>query len=593
MNRSLTWQGVAAAAAILGAVGCTGDLNVTNPNAPDAKRAFSDPATIAAVAGGAFRTFFVAKESYNGALLMSTMADNYVSIWNNWQIRFYTGMCSQTGVYSGQCDCPERCSWQNNLSSAQYSVIETMWYAYYSALSSANDALIAIRTNHVVINSAAETKMVETAAQMVQGMVFAEIAKNYDQGFIVTEETDISDPLSLPLSTREELRDEAIKQLDEAYALATANSFTTPASWTGLQSGPTYTNVELAQAIRTVEADLLAYFPRDAQANDAVDWGKVAGYAAQGLQSKDLAFFSDGNTFYSGIKNWGNDGGDVRVHTRVLALITKNHLSPWPRPQGSPFPVVSDDKRVGDGSWGPEDNFSGEQSRAQTGLGGTYFAFEGRGNPKPARGNYRWSNMAHVRWSYLAYPGYGLPGEDGTGYTPVYTADQNRLLWGEALARTGNLALAADKINVTRVGNGGLAPVTAAAGKDGLLRAVQYENEVEMMGMGAAAFYNRRRGTPKDYTGTGGSGTDPTSGWFTACPTSILCLWNNAPRQMPIPAKELTLLAKELYTFRGPDNPGGQSAGVNSSSAGRVRNVKEIWADLEAQSLAERRRGRR
>ena len=586
MNQSLTWRSIAATAAILGAVGCTGDLNVVNPNAPDAKRAFSDPATIQAVVGGAFRTMFVAKESYDGALLLSTMADNYVSIWNNFQIRYYTGMCSQTGAYSGQCDCPERCGWQNALTSAQYIQIELFWYAYYSALSSANDGLIAIRRDGVLIGTPANTKMVETAAQMAQGMAFAEIAKNYDQGFIVTEETDLSDPASLPLATAAEMRDEAIKQLDEAYALATANSFTTPSSWTGAVNGPVYTNVELAQAIRTIEADLLAYAPRDAAANDAVDWAKVASYASQGLATKDFGFYQDWNAFYSGIKDWGNQAGDVRVHTRVSALITTNHLSPLPLPQGNPYPVISADKRVGDGSWESEDDITGGLTHAQTGNGGSYIAFAGSGNPRPARGGYKWSNLLHIRFANLVYPGSGLPGVDGLGFVPVYTADQNRLLWGEALARTGNLGLAADKINVTRVGHGGLTPITAAAGKDGLLRAVQYENELEMMGMGAASFYNRRRGTPKDWTGTGGS-----TGWSAPCPTSILCLWNNSPRQYPIPAKELTVLQKELYSFGGVTNPGGQSAGANGTS--NVRGVREIWAEMEANSKASARRGRR
>ena len=50
MNRSMTWRGMAAVLAVLGA-GCSGDLDVENPNAPDADRAFSDPATIGAVAG--------------------------------------------------------------------------------------------------------------------------------------------------------------------------------------------------------------------------------------------------------------------------------------------------------------------------------------------------------------------------------------------------------------------------------------------------------------------------------------------------------------------------------------------------------------
>jgi hypothetical protein len=590
MNRSHTWRSVAAAVAILGAGGCSGELNVTNPNAPDAKRAFSDPATIAAVAGGSFRTFFVAKEEYNSGLLLATMAESYAAAWNNFNIRYYTSMCSMTGPYSGQCDCPERCAWANTLTSAQYVQLEYFYYGYYSALSSANDALKAIRcggncaspSEGVVINDPAYTKMIETASVMMQGMVFAEIAKNYDQGFVVQEHTDLSDPLNLPLLPRAEMRDSAIQFLDEAYELAKANSFTTPSSWTGINNGPTYSNTQLAQAIRTIEADLLVYYPRSFEENNQVPWQKVADYASQGLSQKDFGFWQDLNSFYSGTKNWSNDVTTMRASTQIAKLVSTNHNSPWPVPQGNPYPIASPDKRVGDGSWGPDEDFLGVGTHKQTGNGGTYIAFTGKAIQRPARGQYHQSNIGQIRYSYLAYPGYGLPNETGLGFVPVYTVDQNRLLWAEALINLGQNAQAAQKINVTRVGNGGLPALTGAETKAELLRAVQYENELELMGLGATPFYNRRRGTSETWN-TGGL-----AGWTTPCPTSVLCLFANSPRQMPIPAKELGLLQKELYTFGGADNPQGFVAGANGS-AGRVKNVRQIWADLEAKSRAEAR----
>lgn len=589
MNRSLTWRSVAAAAALLGAVGCSGDLNVTNPNAPDAKRAFSDPATIAAVAGGSFRTFFVAKEEYNSGLLLSSMAQAHESSWNNFNIRYYTSMCS---MGDGQCDCPERCAWANTLTSAQYIQLEYFWYGYYSALSSANDALKAIRcggncaspTTGIVINNPQYTKMVEAASVMMQGMVFAEIAKNYDQGFVVQEHTDLSDPLNLPLLPREQMRDSAILFLDEAYDLAKNNSFTTPGSWTGINNGPVYTNLQLAETIRTIEAELLAYFPRSSEENATVNWQKVADYASQGLTQKDFGFYQDLNSFYSGTKNWGNDVTTERVSTQIAHLVSPNHASPWPVPNGNPYPLTPylGDKRVGDGSWGPDEDFLGVGTHANTGNGGLYFAFTGKAIFRPARGQYHQSNLGHIRYSYLAYPGYGLPNENGLGFVPVYTVDQNRLLWAEALVNLGQNGLAAQKINVTRHDRGGMPALTGAESKADLLKAVQYENEVELLGLGGTPFYNRRRGTSQTWN-TGGR-----AGWTTPCPTSVLCLFANSPRQMPIPAKELGLLKKELYTFGGADNPQGFVAGANGS-VGQVKNVRQIWSELEAKSRAEAR----
>lgn len=563
MNRSKTWRGFAAVLAVVGA-GCSGDLDVENANAPDAARAFSDPATIGAVAGGTLRTWLITRQEYSSGMLLNSMADGYTASWNNFNLRYYT---------SEGNECPVRCGWANVLTSAQYIQLETFWYGYYSALSSANDALTAIRTNGVVITNAATTKMIETISVMMQGIVFANIALNYDQGFIVTEETDLSDPLALPLHTAAEVQTAAMEKLSEAHALALANEFTTNSNWTGLAQGTAYTNVQIAKLIRTMQAELIGHFPRNAAQNAAVStaqWGQVAQYAAQGVSASpgyDFGFFQDLTVWYDGTRNWGNDITTMRVDTRLAAVITagadpaKVHVTPWPSPNGNPPPDAYD-HRVGNGSWGPEDDFNGGGSLAEDAGAGTDFAFAGR-NPYPAaRGLYHYSNLGHIRYSYLAYPGYGLPDEDGTGFAPVYTQTFNDLLWAEGLIRGGgSKATAAQLINKTRVDRGGLEPLSGGESDATLLAALQYEQDIELLGIGATIYYNHRR---------------------------IDKLAAMTPRQMPIPAKELGLLAAELYSFGGPGNPAGVSAGVGSRPAG-VRSVKDIWADMEKASRAEAR----
>jgi len=564
MIRSMTWRGLAAALAVFGA-GCSGDLDVENPNAPDAARAFSDPATIAAVAGGTIRTWLLSREDYNSGLLLNSMADGYTASWNNWNLRYYT---------SEGNECPVRCGWANVLTSAQYIQLETYWYGYYSALSSANDALTAIRKNNVIITSAATTRMIETITVMMQGIVFGNIALNYDQGFIVDEDTDLSDPLALPLVTAVEMQAAALEKLNEAHALASANTFTTPPSWTGLAQGSSYTNLQMAQLIRTLQAELVAHFPRNAAQNAAVStaqWNQVAQWAAQGVSAApgfDYGLFQDLNVFYDGTRNWGNDITTMRVDTRLSAVITagpdpaKVHVTPWPSPDGNPPPDAYD-LRVGNGTWGPEDDFNGAGSLAGDAGAGTDFAYAG-GNPYPAaRGLYHYSNLGHIRYSYLAYPGYGLPEEDGTGFAPIYSQTFNDLLWAEGLIRGGgDKAQAAALINKTRVGRGGLTPVSGGDGDAALLAALQYEQDIELLGLGATIYYNHRR---------------------------IDKLAAMTPRQMPIPAKELGLLALELYSFGGPGNPAGISAGANPMYSG-VRNVRDIWADMEKASKLEAKR---
>ena len=575
MTRAITrW---AALAGLVGVFGCK-SLDVENPNAPDAERAFSDPGAVAGLVSGGFKNWFNAHEEFNSALVLDAMADSYTASWNNFNLRYYTSV----GV-----ECPVRCGWANDPTSALRFQVEYYWYGYYGVLSAANDVLTAIRTNGVEINSPEETARTEAAAVMLQGMVFAQIALDYDQGFIVTEETDLSSPEQLEFKPRTEIRDAAIAKFDEAIGLMQGQNFTSPSTWFGIIGGQTYTSDQLIQVMRTMQAELLAYFPRNAAENAQVDWTQVASYASQGLSSGaglDFGYYQDDPTspnqqFYSGVKSWGNDITTMRVDTRLARLVTgacadlaqtncpppaSVHADPWPEPEGNPQPAALD-QRVGDGTWGPSDDFLGVGTLQEDGGAGSDFAFASGNIFVPVRGQYHQSNLGHIRYNYLAYPGYGLPEFDGTGFVPTYTAIQSDLIWAEALIRGGgSLQQAADLINKTRAGRGGLDPVSAADGVNGLLTALEYEQDVELAGISAAPFYNRRR---------------------------IDALLPMTPRQMPVPAKELQVLQRELYSFGGPDNPDA-APGVDANGA-RIRNVREIWADLSAQSRFQAKKKRR
>jgi hypothetical protein len=542
MPKLTQWSWLAAAA-VSATLGCK-SLEVINPNAPDAARAFSDPSAVAGLVTGAMRTWFDTRGSYYGGLDLVAMADSYSASWNNAQLRYYSSYGPQGNFLA---DCAQRCGWFNSTSDIKRYPIETFWYGFYGMLSSINDVLSAIRTNGLVLTDDATTKMHEAIAVMIQGIVFANIALNYDKGFVVTEATDISDPSGLPYAPREEMRDSAIAKFDQAVALLQASSFTTsPSTWTGSVSGLSYSSAQFIKLIRTMQADVLARFPRDAAENAAVNWSQVASYAQNGLDF-DFNFFQELQQVYDYIRLWA--AGSMRLDTRVATLIT----GAYPPALGSgpvfhdPYAGIEDqpnsaDKRVGNGSWGPEDDVTGAGSVAADAGAGTDFAWTPSEVMRAERGPYHQSSMAHVRYSYLSYAGSGLPGETGRGPAPMYTATQNDLLWAEALIRGGGSATqAATLINKTRVGRGHLTPLTGAEGTATLLLALQYEEEVEEAGS-INVFYNRRRATPE--------------GWQlgTACP-AIMCLWPGTPRQMPVPAKELAVLQQEIYSFGGSDLP--------------------------------------
>jgi hypothetical protein len=566
---------------VLAAGGC--NLEVQNPNAPDATRAFSDPSGLQQLIGGAFRKWVETRGDYYGAMTMNTMADSYTASWNNAAMRYYSSVNS---------DCAPRCGWNNSATAPEAAggpSVEYQWYGYHVVLSSANDVLAAIDEGVCFDADCAADNTITSRntaiAKMLQGMAFAGISMIYDQGFVVDEDTDIGNPTGIAFNTRTEVRDAALAKFNEAFTEAGLKTWSTPAEWMGVGAGTSYSNQQIRRVIRTMQAELIAMWPRNAAENAQAAWAQVATYASEGISSGtpfDWQFFVDVTGrecpavgALDCTKVWGSSIGTMRVDTRVAAMLTSNHVHPWPEPAGNPCPTVSADRRVGDGSWGPADDFNGYSTQAATANAGTDFACSGVVIFPPARGQYHQSNLVHVRYQRLAFRGENLPGSDATGQDPMYTRQMNDLLWAEGLIRSGgSKTLAAEKINNSRVGRGGLAPLTGAETDPQLLSALQYEQTIEFMGQGPTPFFNRRR---------------------------IDGLQAGTPRHMPVPAKELDVLLREIYSFGGPGKPdmsvGGPSLPNLSvmpggGRAGGVRTVAEIWDEIRAlrQASGSRRR---
>jgi len=272
----LRWSTLVVAAAAVVTVSC--NLNVENPNDPDKIRSLGQPSGLQALLGGGVRTWVETRENYY-VMPLDAQADNYTASWNNAAMRFYSSVGS---------DCPIRCGWTNSSTAPEAAggpTVEVLWYGYYNVLATANNVLIGIQDLHVCFDDDCSvdstlTQRNKSIARMLQGMALAGIAVIYDQGFIVDETTDLSVPKNLPFHTRQEVRDAAIAKLDQAYTEAGVSTWSTPGgsdpSWFGLQRGRTYTNVQIRQLIRTMEAELIAMFPRNSAENTAADWAAVA-----------------------------------------------------------------------------------------------------------------------------------------------------------------------------------------------------------------------------------------------------------------------------------------------------------------------------
>jgi len=564
------WSPATVLAAVLVAGAC--DLNVENPNAPDAPRAFRDPSGLEGLMSGAFRTWVETRGDYFGVMAMTAMADNYTASWNNGALRFYSSVGTE---------CPSRCGWNNSAvadEAAGGPSVETQWYGYYSVLAAANNVLLAIEDGVCFDGDCTADSTVTTRntaiVKMMQGMALAGIALVYDQGFIVDERTPPGPPSSLPFYPRAEVRDSALQKFEEAWTIAGDATWDTPSEWMGVGSGTSYTNTQIRQLIRTMQAELIALSPRTSAENAAADWAQVVTYASQGISSGtpfDWEYYIDISGRECGldcVKTWGNSIGTMRVDTRLAAILTTNHVDPWPDPSGNPCPTISPDQRVGDGSYGPTDDFNGYSTIAYTGNEGTDFACSGAAIFAPARGQYHQSNLQHVRYQRLAYRGENLPGFNGTGQDPFYTVQMNDLLWAEGLLRqpTPDPVAAAGLINNSRVTRGGLSTLTGAEGIPALLAALQYEQEIEFMGQGPTPFFNRRR--------SGFNGTLPGGTQTGADRVYVDGLIVGTPRHMPVPALEMDGLGRATYTFggSGPDM-------APSAAGGARRSVWDIWQE--------------
>ena len=612
VNGNRWWRPIAALVVIAGVAGCA-TFDIVNRNAPERERAFSDPATVKASAAGAIKNYINARVYYEPALApFSTMADEHTFSWNNFQSRYYSSYGEE---------CPMRCGWANETTHPRYEPLPFYWYGMYSVISSANDVLFAVRQSANPPDLGADAGWVEAIAQLAQGAAHAMIALTYDQGFVVTEE---SDPAALELVSRTEIRDAAITQLDQAATLAAAANFASaPNTLFGLPSGPTYTGAQIARIARTLQAELLASFPRNATENAQVNWGQVVTYASQGISS-GTAFswegfqsekypIGDESEFGSGIEIWGNDYTTTRIDTRVARLLSTTQADPWPGGAGSPRPatgagvpiggVYGVDRRLGDGCTGSEPNILGHGECAATANSGTDFMWSPLAIFNPARGQYHQSNIGYIRYPCL--PGY-LPQctgtNNGAGNFVILSRYANDLLWAEGLIRTNtNLGLAATLINNSRNGRGGLPQVAAGDGTTNLFRALYYEWHVELVSMSNNAFWNGRRLSKATLVSAGANPWKTGQQMYEGEGTYVWNpLWGHTPRSMPIPAKDLALLGQELYSFGGPTDPTGCGGGegpscVVAAENGKVKNVHQIYSELKANSRITRgvNRGRR
>lgn len=516
-------------AGVLGAAlaGCM-DLDVTNENNPDRDRVLSRPDEVESLIASSYRQIYNrAQENYPN-LGLGAMADNI------------TGGFFDYSVHDVSTE--PRTPWNNSSTNTRSGLAELPWYDMYGAISSLNDALTVLNEG-MVIGDAGRTARARAFAKIVQGIAHGYLALLYDQGLVVDEDTDLEqlDPTAFVPYT--EVAAAALAMLDEGIAIANQNSFEIPGSVDWI-NGITLSNADLARLGNSYAARILAYTPRTPAERAAVNWNQVVSRVDAGLQL-DLApdgllsvWESNMRRLFARVR--ARPGDHVRVDYYAVGPgdITGGFQA-WhatPSANRQPFQMNTPDRRT-QGAAGPS-------------ALGKYFGYNKNSIWAADRGTHRWS------WYYFLRSGAG--DTYYVGPQPTMTKVEMNLLKAEALIRLGRAAEAVPLINLSRVANGELPPVTTSGPTDdancvprkvvngacgSLWDALMYEKNLEMTGIeGAVSWWDAR-------------------GWGT--------LQENTPTQLPIPGWELETLGLEVYTFGGtaggaaPPQYNACPAGVN------------------------------
>jgi hypothetical protein len=532
---------------LVGAVGCA-DLDVENPNEPDAKRALTTAGDVESLIAGSFAQWWQANARYEGpSFLLSAMSFQHSAWPANAGVYFYGGL--------------PRPSIQNNQVHSEYgNAVEWAWTRNYKALSAVAAGLRAIDTDPSIASALGASAVARARAfgRFVQGLAHASVAILYDRGFIVDETVATIDASGQPGDLGEpvpytQMMAAALGYLDQAIQLAEQNSFTIPSTWMGVQVDSDL----LVKLAHSYKARFRAAVARTPAERAAVAWDQVLADINAGID-QDFEIPMNGDDYNT---PWTNDivnylafEGWQQLNYMILGMAdTADAYLKW-----LATPVTDRNANLdldGDGTLDPvlirtpDKRFpQGETLDEQRCSPGTiylipdgdcdgngrvdWFALEGNNWARPDRGTWRWSY--YYNYDLIEnYYGDAVP-------WPEMTVDEMNLLAAEAHYRlAGNTMTpeAAALVNRTRMaaglddisdGNDTCVPRLPNGQCGDFFEALKWEKrlQVQFRGLYGAPWYFDGRGWGELYYGT--------------------------PLQLPIPAKELQGLGLPVNTFGGP-----------------------------------------
>jgi hypothetical protein len=411
-----------------------------------------------------------------------------------------------------------RIAFDNNPSYSYSGVAESPWGDAYGALAGARDGLAALAEGLTIEESGVDvTQRAVAFGKFVQGLAHYNLARMYDQAFIIDENTDLA---NIELVSSDQMFQAAMQKFDEAQSIAQSNSFTIPSAWVGF--GGDWSNTDMVGFIKAFKARAIIQMPRSVAEGDAIDWNGILTLLSDGLPF-DYQNYYDGNTWgwhrnklHCGGRQTGWSRHDM--YTLGPADVSGqyetwvNQADPWDK---EPYDLVTPDSRISEPMTPKTD--------------GKYIEYIGNSPFPSSRGIWTYSNYITYRHNYPDY----------LGYYPDYVEAEVDLIRAEAYYRLGQFDNARAIVNQWRA-NGDLPPFVTNQNPDGpdmcvpqmpdgscgdLWEALKYEKRIENFHFGSTSEYMDDRRWGDLFTGT----------WL----------------ELPVPGEELLLLLMEIYTFGG------------------------------------------
>lgn len=489
---------------LLLASGACLDLDVANPNEADRIRAMRAPEDMAQVAATSVNEWWYASTFYEPYFMLDATADAI------------TGNCCWVRFDNLEPRIPF-----SNIAYSGTGTAISPWSHNYAAIASAADAMTALDAGVAFRGSVDATERARAAALWTLAASHMNLALLFDSAYVVTRAA--TGPQAR-LQGYGAVRDSALALWDELIALTAGKPWQWDATTLPLTSGPA-TAATVNRLARTMAARTLVYAARTAAENRAVDWTRVLAYADGGLTGAgvadmDFAIVNDEIFWYSYIQIYGGWHDRFRVDQRLIHRMAANIPARFSGLEAQPLPV-SEDARLAIAALPCAANDPLPCTAGST----ADYVYTGTVVGDASRGIYMQSPFWHRRYANVSM---AMPSAERRGKPMMYIlAAENDLLIAEALARTGgNLARAAALVNKTHVGRGGRAPVAATVAA--VLAGVEYERDVELLNTGGIALFDRRR---------------------------VDGLQPGTVRHLPVPARELELLGRKVYTFGGIGRP--------------------------------------